>query len=144
MMNLRVPWKAENFWTRRATISFSWRCYLFLHISLPIYSYLFFVNAFKGDISYPSILDSIRLSIPSTSIRDYSAFLFIVISKPDPLQDAFLPVQFVGTITSLAKTVLCLRILLSILLVLFYIFLCSLCSWFVLSCNWLSCCCQAR
>jgi hypothetical protein len=35
---------------------------------------VFLINAFKGNIAYPSILDSVSLCIPSRSIRDFCAF----------------------------------------------------------------------
>jgi hypothetical protein len=35
---------------------------------------VFLINAFKGNIACPSILDSVSLRIPSRSFRDFSAF----------------------------------------------------------------------
>jgi hypothetical protein len=89
------------------------------------------------------------LRIPSRSIRNYCTFTVHHNFKAIPLQDVFLlPMQSVRTLTSLTKTIFCLCILDSLLLVftsfciyLFFSFLRILC--FVLACNQLSCCCQA-
>jgi hypothetical protein len=76
---------------------------------------------------------------------------FVVILKPVSLQDVFLPPMLsVGTVTSLTKTVFCLRILVRFLFVFILMYVCFLFSlffvffYFGLACNWPSCCCQSQ
>jgi hypothetical protein len=102
---------------------------------------LFPINAFKEILLDLPVLDSVSLRTSSSPIRDYSAFLFIVILNPVLLQDVFLlSMQSAGTQISATNTVFCLRKLLTILLAF------NVTNVYVLLflCNWLSCCCQAR
>jgi hypothetical protein len=48
--------------------------FLPLHVRRKHLDADFLINAFKGNITCPSILDSVGLRIPSRSIRDFSAF----------------------------------------------------------------------
>jgi hypothetical protein len=48
--------------------------FLPLHVRRMHLDAVFLINAFKDNIAYPSILDSVSLHIPSMAIRDFSAF----------------------------------------------------------------------
>jgi hypothetical protein len=70
---------------------------------------LFLNNVFKGKISCSSVFDTVSLRIPTRSIRDYSTFTYIVMSRSVPQPDVFLPpMQSAGASTSLTKILFCL------------------------------------
>jgi hypothetical protein len=48
--------------------------FLPLHVRKSHLDAVFLINAFKGNIACPSILDSVSLRIPSRYIRDFSTF----------------------------------------------------------------------
>lgn len=93
---------------------------------------VFLINLFNGDTASPSTLDSFSLHIPSRSVGDYSV-LFVFNFKVIPSARCVSADSAVcTTIGILTKTVYCLRILVSLLLVfililyVLYVFLLSL------------------
>jgi hypothetical protein len=69
----------------------------------------------------PSSLDSVGLRIPCRSIRDFCTFSVHRNFKASPSARLFLlPIQSVGTLTCLTKTLFCLRALIRFLLVILY------------------------
>jgi hypothetical protein len=90
--------------------------FLTLHLRRRHLDALFLINVFKGKISCSSVFDLLVCANPLGLSETILLLLYIVISRSVPQPDVFLlPMQSVGALTSLIKTVFGLLISVSFL-----------------------------
>jgi hypothetical protein len=80
--------------------------FLMLHLRRRYLDALFLINVFKGKNSCSSVFDTVRLRIPTRSVREYSTFTVHRNFKVSPQPHVFLlPMKSVGASISLIQIV---------------------------------------